>query len=46
MNIGATEGSEEDSYRFNPWRARECLSIPVRQALTMRPFCSWLRTRR
>lgn len=21
MNIDATEGAEEDSYRFNPWRA-------------------------
>lgn len=21
MNIDAVEGSEEDSYRFNPWRA-------------------------
>ena len=20
LNIGATEGSEEDAYRFNPWR--------------------------
>jgi hypothetical protein len=23
LNIGAVEGSEEDSYRYNPWRARE-----------------------
>ena len=23
MNVDAIEGAEEDSYRFNPWRARE-----------------------
>jgi hypothetical protein len=24
MNVNAVEGAEEDPYRFNPWRAREC----------------------